>query len=429
MGSQIAVVLMFAMGVGSAGKKSMGVLDRMKKEAIEAAQAAAEETLHEGLQSGLDDIALYVKQMVDEEELGPDIGEVCIALVEQCQDMEIKEKKSIVQDLSTAMGAGLANFTEQVFDFAVWVLTENERVMAILIKFACAKMRDMLKETGTSPLFIELVSSAILMAPRIASSFDTIKSKLEEIAGSTCRCQNGEGDDDTLHILMGICLEICGGKRGLQRITDQAFRYVRDDLAELGVPEVGLCLLAPIGTAAVSTLFEELEWYSLDPAEQLEASREFEDQVDFCSVILKLSALTGDKLLELANDTARDFVDAGSRVEVELEEMTSTKNVLSDVLYSDYQIPKSFDEAQQLATDIITKAGMDKFTELTGLTAVPQTDDEFTAMCASMVLKMASKAVNLEEKLEKLEEITGEVWSAAFDLLVTCSTSNQQAQI
>ena len=52
MGSQIAVVLMFAMGVGSAGKKSMGVLDRMKQEAIEAAQAVAEETLHDGLQSG-----------------------------------------------------------------------------------------------------------------------------------------------------------------------------------------------------------------------------------------------------------------------------------------------------------------------------------------------------------------------------------------
>ena len=428
MGSQIAVVVMFTMGVASAGKKSSSFLDNLKEKAIKIGKEATMDGLHERLQDGLNKIQIYVQQMIDDEEMEPDIGEVSIVLLEECHNMDLAEKKSIVQDLTTAMSTGLTNFTEHVFDFAVSLLTENARIMATLIKIVVKRTRKFLIEVGTAPLFVDLVTSAIKTAPRIARSFDTIKIKLEKVARQTLCCQssNDESDSGVLPILTEMCFEICGGQRGLQRITDQAFKRVRDECEELGVPEVGLCLLKPIGTAAVNNLFEELKWHSLDPIEAEDPKsdkKRVENHVDYCSVMFKLSALTTGKLEDIALQAVDEAVSeaVSSVVEIEMKDMVVVRNMINDP----HQIPSTFYEAQQLATGIIAKEGMDRFKQLTGLTAVPQTEDEFTAMCATMAVQIASEVSDAIG----LTEIAGELWSAAFDLLVPCLLNlNQPAQ-
>ena len=135
----------------------------------------------------------------------------------------------------------------------------------------------------------------------------------------------------------------------------------------------------PVSAGLIGGLMAQIPT-TLEQAQQVASGMIAKEGIDWYT---KLTGLTQEP------QTNEDFLticSAMAPVVSELQERGTS--MLSELTRGTLtKVPTTLDEAQQAATVMIKEQGVARFTELTGLGAVPQTDEDFIAMVASMALR------------------------------------------
>ena len=281
--SQVAVIARFLSKMLKPGKKANG-MKRVQAKILDTATVAVMDRLSEDLDEILDEREAEILCMVALEQLSHETGDLALVLVTTCRETPIDDggkKEEHVMKLSKAFDEQSEKIDMALFDLAVEIC--GPAGLRALHKVAIKQGGQLLEYASAPSLCIHMAVTAIKMGPRAMSSFAIVSSHLRSLATNCCP------GEDVHEEILELILQIGGGPRGLQRIVDESFRLLQDDLLRQGVSKLGLCLLMPMSKAAVPSLFHELS-----NAEEDESSsdEEKEDKIDFCTLLLKMSGLT-----------------------------------------------------------------------------------------------------------------------------------------
>ena len=281
--SQVAVMGMFLAKMVQPGKKANGK-ERIKQRIFDSLSNAAVDELFEHLEEVVDGMESAVHRMVEKEQLSHATGELAQVLLNTCRNSVTDDgkKETIIGKLSSILAEQMEKMDMALFDLAVDVC--GDEGLLALHKVAIQQGTELLEDAAAPPLCIHMAVTAIKMGPRVMSSFEIVSSHLQGLA---TKCCSGE---DVLDVVLELILQIGGGARGLQRIVDESFRLLRDDLLVKGVSKLALCLLMPMSKAAVPALFHELS--NAEEDESSSSDEDKEDKIDFCTLVLKMSGLT-----------------------------------------------------------------------------------------------------------------------------------------
>ena len=283
MSSQIGVAAIFVSKVFYPGKKKKEK-DSLMKAVANAAGKAVMDNVHEQKEKVLDGVEGLLAKLVQEEKLSPCLNDLAHEYIAGCRGKGEEKEESTAKLSDAMMTADLEKMQDAVFSLCIKGCGNSQ----ILVNYAIEKGQQLLEKAGTPIIFVNLFVSGVRMAPRAQSTFESIRTHMQDLASQCCD-QSNPVKTVTRKVLQ-LVVQICGGEAVLVRISNDVFFTMKQQLTEQGFSPLGLSLIIPMSKKAASSIFKEL-LKAENPDEDAEEPDQPEEELDYLTLLLKVATV------------------------------------------------------------------------------------------------------------------------------------------